>query len=75
MPDSVPLRGSAYHPAGGTRPGHRRLRKLDDAELQADAGVTLMLRERTKRADDGAEPRVAAVASRTRARVISTSIS
>ena len=47
MPDSVPLRGSAYHPAGGTRPGHRRLRKLDEAELQADAGVTLMLRERT----------------------------
>ncbi len=47
MPDSVPLRGSAYHPTGGTRPGHRRLRKLDDAELQADAGVTLMLRERT----------------------------
>jgi kumamolisin len=47
MPDSVALRGSAYHPAGGTRPGHRRLRKLDEAELQADAGVTLMLRERT----------------------------
>lgn len=47
MPDSVPLRGSAYHPTGGTRPGHRRLRKLDEAELQADAGVTLMLRERT----------------------------
>jgi kumamolisin len=47
MPDSVALRGSAYHPAGGTRPGHRRLRRLDEAELQADAGVTLMLRERT----------------------------
>lgn len=46
MPDSVPLRGSAYHPAGGTHPGHRHLRKLDDAELHADAGVTLMLRER-----------------------------
>ena len=46
MPDSVPLRGSAYHPAGGTRPGHRTIRKLTDAELHADAGVTLMLRER-----------------------------
>jgi kumamolisin len=46
MPDSVPLRGSAYHPAGGARPGHRSLRKLTAAELQADAGVTLMLRER-----------------------------
>ena len=46
MPDSVPLRGSAYLPAGGVRPGHRHLRKLDDAELHADAGVTLMLRER-----------------------------
>ena len=46
MPDSVPLRGSAYHPAGGTRPGHRRLRKLTDAEMHADAGVTLLLRER-----------------------------
>ena len=46
MPDSVPLRGSAYHPAGRTRPGHRSLRKLTAAELQADAGVTLMLRER-----------------------------
>ena len=46
MPDSVPLRGSAYHPAGGTRPGHRPVRKLTDAELHADAGVTLMLRER-----------------------------
>jgi kumamolisin len=47
MPDSVPLRGSAYHPAGGTRPGHRSLRKLNEAELHADAGVTLLLRERT----------------------------
>jgi kumamolisin len=47
MPDSVPLRGSAYHPAGGTRPGHRSLRKLTEAELHADAGVTLMLREPT----------------------------
>jgi kumamolisin len=46
MPDSVPLRGSAYLPAGGTHPGHRHLRKLDDAELHAAAGVTLMLRER-----------------------------
>jgi kumamolisin len=46
MPDSVPLRGSAYHPAGGTRPGHRTIRKLDHAELHSDAGVTLMLRER-----------------------------
>ena len=46
MPDSVPLRGSASHPAGGARPGHRRLRKLTDAELHADAGVTLLLRER-----------------------------
>jgi kumamolisin len=46
MPDSVPLRGSAYHPAGGTRPGHRTIRKLTDAELHADAGVTLLLRER-----------------------------
>jgi kumamolisin len=47
MPDSVPLRGSAYHPAGGTRPGHRSLRKLNESELHADAGVTLLLRERT----------------------------
>ncbi|MFZ0127835.1 MAG: S53 family peptidase [Candidatus Dormiibacterota bacterium] len=47
MPDSVPLRGSAYHPGGSTRPGHRHLRKLSAEELQADAGVTLMLRERT----------------------------
>jgi kumamolisin len=46
MPDSVPLRGSAYHPAGGTRPGHRPIRKLTDAEMHADAGVTLLLRER-----------------------------
>ena len=46
MPDSVPLRGSAYHPAGGTRPGHRRLRTLTAAERHADAGVTLLLRER-----------------------------
>jgi kumamolisin len=46
MPDSVPLRGSAYHPAGGTRPGHRIIRKLSDAEMHADAGVTLLLRER-----------------------------
>lgn len=46
MPDSVPLRGSIYHPAGGPRPGHRILRKLSDAELHADAGVTLLLRER-----------------------------
>jgi kumamolisin len=46
MPDSVPLRGSAYHPAGGSRPGHRTIRRLTDAELHADAGVTLMLRER-----------------------------
>jgi kumamolisin len=47
MPDSVPLRGSTYHPAGGTRPGHRSLRKLSEAEMHADAGVTLLLRERT----------------------------
>ena len=47
MPDSVPLRGSAYHPTEGTRPGHRSLRKLNEAELHADAGVTLLLRERT----------------------------
>ena len=46
MPDSVPLPGSAYHPAGGTRPGHRRVRKLTDAEMRTDAGVTLLLRER-----------------------------
>jgi kumamolisin len=46
MPDSIPLRGSAYHPAGGTRAGHRRLRKLTAAELREDAGVTLLLRER-----------------------------
>ena len=46
MPDSVPLRGSAYHPAGGTRSGHRRLRKLSEAEMHVDAGVTLLLRER-----------------------------
>jgi kumamolisin len=46
MPDSIALRGSAFHPAGGTRAGHRRLRKLSDAELQLDAGVTLLLRER-----------------------------
>ena len=46
MPNSIPLRGSAYHPAGGARAGHRRLRKLTDAELQADAGVTLLMRER-----------------------------
>jgi kumamolisin len=46
MPDSIPLRGSAYHPAGGTRAGHRRIRKLSAAELQADTGVTLLLRER-----------------------------
>jgi kumamolisin len=46
MPDSIPLRGSAYHPAGGTRAGHRRIRKLTGAELQADTGVTLLLRER-----------------------------
>jgi kumamolisin len=46
MPDSIALRGSAYHPAGGTRPGHRRIRKLTAAELHADAEVTLLLRER-----------------------------
>ena len=46
MPDSVALRGSAFHPAGGTRAGHRRIRKLTAAELRADAGVTLLLRER-----------------------------
>jgi kumamolisin len=46
MPDSIPLRGSAYHPAGGTRAGHHHVRKLSDAELHADAGVTLLLRER-----------------------------
>jgi kumamolisin len=47
MPDSVALLGSAYHPAGGTRPGHRHLRKLNEAEMRADAGVTLLLRERS----------------------------
>src|ERR1700692_2235661 len=47
MPDSVPLRDSAYHPTEGTRPGHRSLRKLNESELHADAGVTLLLRERT----------------------------
>ncbi len=46
MPDSIALRGSAYHPAGGTRPGHRRIRKLTAAELRTDAEVTLLLRER-----------------------------
>jgi kumamolisin len=46
MPDSVPVRGSAYHPAGGTRHGHHRLRKLTQAEMRSDAGVTLLLRER-----------------------------
>jgi len=46
MADSIPLRGSAYHPAGGTRAGHRRIRKLTADELQADTGVTLLLRER-----------------------------
>ena len=47
MPDFVALLGSAYHPAGGTRPGHRGLRKLNEAEMRADAGVTLLLRERS----------------------------
>jgi len=46
MPDSIALRGSAYHPAGGTRAGHKRIRKLTAAELHADAEVTLLIRER-----------------------------
>jgi kumamolisin len=46
VPDSIPLRGSAYHPAGGTRASHHRIRKLTGAELQADTGITLLLRER-----------------------------
>ena len=46
MSDSVALRGSAFHPADGTRAGHRRLRKLTETELQSDAGVTLLIRER-----------------------------
>jgi kumamolisin len=46
MSDSIALRGSAFHPADGARAGHRRLRKLTDEELQSDAGVTLLLRER-----------------------------
>ena len=33
MPDSVPLRGSAYHPAGGTRPGHRPILRTSDGRV------------------------------------------